>query len=124
MGMFDTIKCNYDLGPGFWNRTLQTKDLDCLMVDYWLDPAGKLFEIDYSGTQDFVDVPDDEMNMPWNTFKWVPNGNHGKVKPIYITKIILVYPSVWDCKYAPYPSCRVRFENGIIQQFWNEKNGN
>ena len=128
MGMFDTIKCNYDLGTGFWNKTLQTKDLDCLMSDYWLDPAGRLFEIDYSGTQDFIEYGKDDPRYnslkEYLNFVWVPNGNRGRIKPIYITKIILVYPAVWDCKYAPFPRCRVRFDNGIIQEFWDETNGN
>lgn len=117
MGMFDTIRCNYDLGTSFWNRTLQTKDLECLMIEYWLDPAGRLFEIDYSGTQDFVDLSDDEMDAPWNKFKWVPNGSHGIITPVYITKSIRVYPAVWDCKYAPYPSCMVHLKDGIITEF-------
>ena len=43
MGMFDTIRCGYDLGAGFYNRDLQTKDLECFMGEYWLTPSGQLF---------------------------------------------------------------------------------
>ena len=63
MGMYDTIRSSYDLGPGF-QKELQTKDLECLMVDYWISPSGRLYEIDYSGTSDFVDVPEEERKHP------------------------------------------------------------
>ena len=59
MGMFDTVRSSYDLGPGFWMRDLQTKDLECLMCEYWIDPLGQLFEIDYTGTQDFLELTED-----------------------------------------------------------------
>jgi len=47
MGMFDTIRSSYNLGEDFTNVTLQTKDLDCIMSEYWLDPAGNLYEIEH-----------------------------------------------------------------------------
>ena len=56
MGMFDRIYCTYDLGPGFYLRALQTKSMECMLADFWLDPAGRLYIIDYTGTQDFVDT--------------------------------------------------------------------
>ena len=37
------------------------------MLSLWVDPAGKLWEIDYSGTQDFM--LNDTMDKPWNAFK-------------------------------------------------------
>jgi len=55
MGMFDTVRSSYDLGPGF-QKDLQTKDLDCCMNEYWIDPSGRLFEIDFSGTHDFLEI--------------------------------------------------------------------
>ena len=113
MGMFDTIRCNYDLGPGFWNKELQTKDLQCACCEYWLDPSGRLWEIDYSGTQDFVDVPNDDTH-PWLSFKTVGNGNHGKVRPLYVTKSIEVYPSEWTAYYAPYPRQTITFVEGKL----------
>ena len=118
--MYDTIYCSYDLGPGFHNRELQTKDLDCLLSEYWLDPAGKLWEIDYSNTADFREVSD------WATSPWVPNGNHGKVRPVNIYCTIEVYPTRWDVKYAPYPSLQLSFRDGILERVvdvTNERNG-
>jgi hypothetical protein len=86
------------------------------MCDYWISPAGQLFEIDYSGTQDFVEIPEEERVSPWNLFKSVPNGYHGRVTPITkLFKIVEVCPSVWDAYYAPFPRKLILFDNGIIQ---------
>jgi len=120
MGMFDTVRSSYDLGPGYNNKELQTKDLDCCMNDYWIDPAGQLFEIDYSSTADFVELAegDDGYNSDrkYLNFKWIPNGLHGKIKPVYIFKIIEVYPAVFDGHYSKWPSCHILFKNGIINE--------
>ena len=121
MGMYDTIQCSYDLGPGFWNRSLQTKDLLCTMMDYWIDPAGRMYEIDYSGTQDFLMTPEDDTPL-WKGIRWIPNGTHGRVSPVYYTKIIEVYPSVWDCKYSAFPRCKILLEGGIIREFAHQSN--
>ena len=109
MGMFDTIRSSYDLGPGFYNRQLQTKDLDCCMCNFWLDPAGRLFEIDYSGTVDYTMHHDDAFGV-----ELTPNGNHGRVSPAWITKYIEVYPAKWDCKYAPFPRQKLHIVNGQL----------
>ena len=74
------------------------------MCEYWIDPAGKLYEVDYSYTQDFTE----------NLLGYTPNGRHGKVRPIYHTGVVEVYPEKWDCYYAPFPSCHLTFVDGII----------
>lgn len=116
MGMFDTVRSSYDLGPGWLNKELQTKDLDCCMNEYWISPEGQLFEIDYSHTYDFVDIPEEERVRPWNVFKTVPNGNHGKVRPVYIFKVVELYPAEWGVHYAKWPSCHVYFKDGMIKE--------
>lgn len=115
--MFDTIRSSYDLGPGF-HKELQTKDLECAMVEYWISPSGQLYELDFSGTHDFVEISEEERERKtlWSPFKSVPNGNHGKVKPCYVTDTIRVYPSRWDCHYAPFPELKIIFINGIIDK--------
>lgn len=80
MGMFDTINSSVPYFKGVY----QTKDLDCLMSDYWIDPEGKLFEIDMSFTQDFDRVESGRL-------VYVKNGNHGKVRPTYIRKYVRIY---------------------------------
>jgi len=120
MGMFDTVRSSYDLGPGYMNKELQTKDLDCCMNDYWIDPAGQLFEIDYSHTADFVELVEGDEgydeNRRWVNLKWIPNGHHGKIKPVYIFKIVEVYPATFDGHYAKWPSCHILFRDGIIME--------
>ena len=108
MGMFDTLRSSYDIGPGFWDKELQTKDLGSFMAHYWIDPAGRLFRINYDGTHDWDINP---------AFGWdaVPNGNHGKVSPVIFTGEIEVYPSKWDCKYAPFPTKHLKFFDGVLQ---------
>ena len=105
MGLFDTVRSSYDIGPGY-HRDLQTTDLVCLMSEYWIDPAGRLYEVDYSFTQDFTD----------DFTGYMPNGCHGKVRPIYHTGVVEVYPAKWDCYYSPFPSCHLTFVDGIITE--------
>lgn len=115
MGMYDTVRSSYDLGPGWLNKELQTKDLDCCMCEYWISPEGQLFEIDYSGTQDFVENPENDTPL-WKGIKWVPNGNHGKVRPVFAFKVVELYPAKWDAHYAKWPSCHVYFWDGMIKE--------
>lgn len=114
MGMFDTIKSSYDLGPGF-SKELQTKDLDCCMNHYWISPVGQLFLIDHAGTQDFVGL-DTSTSNTFPVFRYKSNGNHGRVSPISLFKVIEVYPAKWDAYYSAFPSCQILFRDGIITE--------
>jgi len=114
MGLYDTVRSSYDLGPGWLNKELQTKDLDCCMCEYWISPEGQLFEIDYSGTQDFVLTEEDTTIIP--RIKYTPNGNHGKVRPVFAFKVVELYPAKWDAHYAKWPSCHVHFWDGMIKE--------
>jgi hypothetical protein len=114
MGLYDTVRSSYDLGPGWLNKELQTKDLDCCMSEYWISPEGQLFEIDYSGTQDFVLTEEDNTIIP--RIKYTPNGNHGKVRPVFAFKVVELYPAKWDAHYAKWPSCHVYFWDGMIKE--------
>ena len=107
MGMFDTIRSSYDLGPGFWNKDLQTKDLTCTLSEYWISPNGELFEIDYSGTHDWEFVNDLK-------YKPVPNGNRGAVRPVIITTEVEVYPVKWDAYYSKFPTMKITFIDGVL----------
>jgi hypothetical protein len=107
MGYYDTIFSNFDLGPGFWNRTLKTQNLDNLFSEYWLDPKGRFWSIDYTGTYDFEDHGD---------FKLVKSTNNGRVTPFNFTKQIEVYPAVWSSWYAPTPRAIVSIEHGQVKE--------
>ncbi len=110
--MFDTVRSSYNLGPGFYNNNLQTKGLECIMADYWISPAGELFQIDYSGTQDWELTG--ETKLGFAKYKNTPNGNHGKVRPVIIDKTIEVYPEKWDAYYTAYPRITLTFIEGIL----------
>ena len=114
MGLFDTIKSSYDLGPGF-RRELQTKDLYNCCAHYWISPIGQLYEIDYSGTQDWEADPESKLPL----LKHIPNGNHGRVRAVNLFNTITVYPSLWDCKYSPFPRLQIHFDSGIIKSVCN-----
>lgn len=114
MGLFDRVRCSYPINEHFNNNMLQTKGLKCSMSEYWISPAGELFQIDDCDAADFVEV-DDESLPPWARFQWIPNGNHGKVIPQYITECIELYPeqntqTTWEA----WPRCTICFKLGKI----------
>jgi hypothetical protein len=126
MGMFDYVRSSYDLGEQFTEVELQTKDIEDYgiggtMSDYWLDPHGYLYFIDYSQTSDFVELKqgDEGYNDEklFLNFRWIPNGNKGKVRPWMITKYIEVYPAKWDGEWEDWPRCRIHFKYGRLMDF-------
>ena len=102
----DTVRCSYDLGTGFWNRNLVTKELSQTCSCYWITPNGELFEIDYSGTQDYTN----NERVPFT-----PNGQRGRVRPVDITTTIRLQPKDWNVHYAKCPTCHVTLFNGKIE---------
>ncbi len=118
MGMFDTIRSSYDLGPEFTNVELQTKDIDCTMDHFWISPDGVLYLIDYHGTSDLekIDENDPEYSEKFSflNFRWVPNGNHGKVKPYLISKYVTAYPSRSGDNWK---EVKLHFRFGKLQDF-------
>ena len=104
MGMFDYLRSSYDLGEQFTDVELQTKDIEDgiggTLTHYWLSPDGVLYYADYSHTADFVELKEGDEGYDdkktFLNFQWIPNGNHGKVSSLYLTRYIEVYPSSWD----------------------------
>ena len=125
MGMFDYFRSSYDLGEQFTNTICHTKDIEDgiggTMSHYWLDPHGYLYHIDYSHTADFVEIKESDEDYndthKWCNFKWVPNGNHGKIRPYYITKYIEVYPERWDGQWEDWPRLRIHFRYGRLMEY-------
>ena len=123
--MFDYLRSSYDLGPQFTNVELQTKDIeDCIggtMSHYWLSPDGHLYTIDYSHTADFVELKEGDEGYndkkTFLNFKWVPNGNRGKVSPWILTKYIRVYPSSWNGQWEDWPTLRLHFYYGRLMGY-------
>jgi hypothetical protein len=118
MGLYDTIRSSYNLGPDFTDVELQTKDIDCTMSHYWISPDGVLYLIDYTGTSDLKKIyegdPDYSEKFSFLNFRWIPNGNHGKVRPEMITKYVTAYPSRIDGKWT---EVKLHFRYGKLQDF-------
>ena len=125
MGMFDYFRSSFDLGPQFTNVTCQTKDIEegigGTMSLYWLDPAGYLYLIDYSHTQDLkIYEPGDpgySEERAWMNFEWVTNGKHGVVRLHPITKYIEVHPENWKGPWQDWPRCRIHFKYGRLMDY-------
>jgi hypothetical protein len=121
MGMFDYLRSSYDLGEHFTNTRCQTKDIDNTMSDYWLSPSGQLYIIDYSHTADFVELKEGDegynAEVPLFNFKWIPNGNHGKVSPLYLTRYVSIYPEGWEGEWKEWPTLKLHFKYGKLMDY-------
>lgn len=126
MGMFDYVRSSYDLGGQFTNTCLHTKDIEeygigGTMSQYWISPDGVLYYIDYSYTADFVELQEGDEGYneerKFLNFRWVPNGNHGKIRPWMITKYIEVYPEQWDGKWEDWPRLKLHFRHGKLMDY-------
>jgi len=125
VGMFDFVRSSYNLGEHFTDTELQTKDIEDgiggTMSHYWLSPDGHLYTIDYSHTADFVQLKEgdegyDDKRTLLN-FRWIPNGNHGKISPWYLTKYINVYPATWEGQWEDWPTLRLHFSGGKLMEY-------
>ena len=117
MGMCDYVNSSYPLGEAFTGE-LQTKDiipeLGGCMNHYWISPAGELFELDTDGTQDMV--PDTE--KPFFPYKWVPNGNHGRIKVVNLTRSVEVYPTKFQGNWKDWPKLTLFFVHGKLKDHY------
>lgn len=127
MGMFDYFRSSYNLGEQFTNTTLHTKDIeDCIggtMTTYWLDPNGVLWYPDYTGTNNFEIIEEDDPRydpeVKFLNYEWIPTGQHGKYQPYYLTKYVEVYPAEWKGNWEYWPRLKLHFRKGILQDFEN-----
>lgn len=125
MGMFDYFRSSYDLGSDFTNVECQTKDMEKgiggTMTLYWLDPAGRLWCPDYSGTNTFEVIEKDDPRYDskrlFLNYEWVPTGDRGKVKLHPITAYVEVYPAAWDGQWENWPRCILHFVKGVLQSY-------
>ena len=124
--MFDTIRSSYNLGEQFTNVELQTKDIEDYgiggsMSQYWIDPSGYLWYPDYTGTNDFCVINEDDPRYndkhKWSNFEWVPTGRNGKYRVHPITKYISAYPAQWDGDWTVLPTLRLHFKYGRLIEY-------
>lgn len=124
MGMFDWVRCSATLdnrvGP---SDIFQTKDLDCCLETFWIDPRGRLWRIDESGTYDLHEESEEDILSARERKEWlapfrpVPNGNHGKVTPHHLTRTIRMYPSQWKHPkpdHSDWPEYELVFRDGEL----------
>jgi hypothetical protein len=125
MGMFDYLRSSYDLGPQFTDVELQTKDIEegysGTMTNFWIDPAGYLWCPDYRGTNTFETIKEDDPRYSdkhlFLNFEWISTGQKGKYKVHPITKYISVYPSEWKGEWKEWPTLRLHFIQGKLQNY-------
>ena len=123
MGMMDFIRSSYPLGEDFSGQC-HTKDIEegygGTMSQYWISPEGQLYLIDYSHTADFVELKEGDegySEVALFNFRWIPNGNHGKVRPWNIHKYITIYPENWRGEWETWTLCHIHFKDGKLQDF-------
>ena len=112
MGMFDEVRSSCQGLVG----TFQTKDLASALWTYYLDPAGRLWSVDYTGTSTMH--VNEDAPTPLGRIKFVGNGNHGKVEPFYITGVLTM------CRTQTAPDglqelyqYTLQFVDGVLQSF-------
>lgn len=124
MGLFDYLRCAAPLDARVdRNTSYQTKDLDCCLDDYWVDPVGQLWRIDYSDTHDYVEETVEDLEQAraekiWlPPFRPVPNGNRGRVRAHRLTRSIRVHPSFWahpKPDHSDWPEYELTFRDGEL----------
>ena len=126
MGLFDYFRSSYDLGPDFTDVLCQTKDIDDSgiggsMDEFWVDPAGVLWRLDFGGTHtlEFVEEGDPRYvpDRPFLNHTWEPTGRHGRVVHHPLTKYVEVYHADWKGDWQEWPRCRLHFRDGVLQDF-------
>lgn len=125
MGMFDWIRSSYDLGEQFTDVVCQTKDIEDgiggTMTNYWISPDGYLWCPDYTGTNNFEIIEEDDPRydpkLKFLNYEWVPTGQHGKYRVHAITKYIEIHPENWQGRWENWPRCRIHFRNGKVVDY-------
>jgi hypothetical protein len=91
------------------------------MTNFWIDPAGYLWCPDYRGTNTFETIKEDDPRYSdkhlFLNFEWIPTGQKGKYKVHPITKYISVYPSEWKGEWKEWPTLRLHFIQGKLQDY-------
>lgn len=118
MGMYDYVRCDYMLTPEF-SGECQTKDINGdiggTMSTYYIDPAGRLWYIDYYGTTEYV--LDNTKPKPWPYVR-LQTGKRGKVKFMSnFTNYLTIYPSSPKGSWKLWTEARLHIVQGKIQTF-------
>lgn len=108
MGLYSIIYSSYEaLGLDFLGD-FQTKDLESLLDEYWLSPAGELFLIDYDNC--FTASPQRFPKNFLDVIDWQSTGTHAKMKPISYTGSLTMYRTACE----KWIEAELEFENGKV----------
>ena len=117
MGMFDNLRSDYDIGI-LTKRSCQTKDMDPLggtMSFFWLDPAGKLWTSDYSGTMK-IRLSSDRPYL--GNITYIPTGVHGRFYPAYVTGQVVIYDVLTQPDgLQDLVECKLSFQLGQLEYY-------
>lgn len=114
MGMFDYLHSSLHLFDDESDKDLQTKDFECSMSNYWLNPHGQLYQVNYLNTYRLIE---NAKSTDWRDFfKWQPTGNKGVVTPYMKTTLARVYPSKWNEKDGDWPELHLYFRFGQLKE--------
>jgi len=127
MGLFNYFYSSFDLGPNFTNVLCQTKTLGIECMDqYWLDPAGELFRVDYEPTQQMEIIeegdPRYDPEKKFLNYGVVKTGERGKVEPVYLTCYAEVYLDRFEGRWEHWPLMRLHFRHGRLID-WDDITG-
>ena len=120
--MYDFVRCSCTIDPTFSgiNKTCDIKSFGGTMNTYWISPSGSLHFIDYTDTASFVELKPGDVH--YNHYKkhlnfhWVPNGNHGKITPVFSTRTIHIQPVKWCGNPIQIPRASIHFHNGLVDE--------
>ena len=119
MGMFDYVRCDYPITPDFADEC-QTKDIEGdiggTMSTYYIDPAGRLWYMDYYGTTDYKH--NENATNFFGLWERIPTGKHGKVKHLSrYTNYLRIYPSKHEGSWETWPEARLHIVEGQVLSF-------
>ena len=112
MKLHDTVRSSYRELPG----SFETVGLDCCLSDFYLDPAGRLWRSDVTGTHDICMDP--TMPSAKARIKFIPNGGKGRVSPVLLSrKVVVTQDKTSPDGYTEVYQYELHFEEGVLQSF-------
>lgn len=109
--MFDIVYSSYDFGENLYAKEYQTKDIEDFysgnLNEFWLDPSGVLWFINYSGTYTIKTGDGYRIHRE-------KTGRNGKITPYKLTKHVTIYPSKWKENYSEWPHIIINFNEGQL----------
>ena len=110
MGMFDTVYSDYKIFGKPLDTRMQTKSFENFLTQYYIDPVGQIFKVDYNSTFS-IKVSEEP---PFVTT--IPTEQSGKVSPSDYTGKLRVWPDGTLSKDSLGLTATIDVVNGKIIQ--------